>query len=112
MTLSKSRNVAFHDLLETAAAWFLALLWVSPLAYAFWAAFHPSQYAVHFDLMAPLQRLYPELQTLTVKYIAFGAPQESYVRCGIGGNFAGSAYWIDNFRVGNAGDGGTGAAGG
>ena len=54
MTLSKSRNVAFHDLLETAAAWFLALLWVSPLAYAFWAAFHPSQYAVHFDLMAPL----------------------------------------------------------
>ena len=61
-----------------------------------------------FDLMATLQKLYPELQTLTVKYIAFGAPEESYVRCGIGGNFAGSAYWIDNFQVGNGGDGGDG----
>jgi len=44
----------FHDVLETTAAWFLALFWVAPLAYAFWAAFHPSEYAVHFDLFAPL----------------------------------------------------------
>jgi len=40
--------------LETAAAWLLALLWLSPLAYAFWAAFHPPEMATHFDLFAPL----------------------------------------------------------
>jgi len=44
----------FQNALETVAAWFLALLWIAPLAYAFWAAFHPSQYAVHFDIFAPL----------------------------------------------------------
>jgi sn-glycerol 3-phosphate transport system permease protein len=46
--------LSFQDVLETGAAWFLALLWIAPLAYAFWAAFHPSEYAVHFDLFAPL----------------------------------------------------------
>lgn len=40
--------------LETGAAWLLALLWISPLVYAFWAAFHPGEYAVNFDLLAPL----------------------------------------------------------
>ena len=44
----------FHNALETVAAWFLALFWIAPLAYAFWAAFHPSQYAVNFDIFAPL----------------------------------------------------------
>ena len=41
-------------LLETGAAWLLALLWISPLAYAFWAAFHPVEFATRFDLTAPL----------------------------------------------------------
>jgi len=40
--------------LETLAAWLLALLWISPLAYAFWAAFHPVEFATRFDLTAPL----------------------------------------------------------
>jgi sn-glycerol 3-phosphate transport system permease protein len=40
--------------LETAAAWLLAILWLSPLLYAFWAAFHPAHYATHFELLAPL----------------------------------------------------------
>jgi sn-glycerol 3-phosphate transport system permease protein len=40
--------------LETAAAWLLAILWLSPLLYAFWAAFHPAHYATHFELFAPL----------------------------------------------------------
>lgn len=40
--------------LETAAAWALAVLWLAPLLYAFWAAFHPAEYAVNFDLFAPL----------------------------------------------------------
>jgi len=40
--------------LETVAAWLLGVLWLSPLLYAFWAAFHPPTMATHFDLLAPL----------------------------------------------------------
>ena len=40
--------------LEKVAAWLLALLWISPLLYAVWAAFHPPVYATRFDLLAPL----------------------------------------------------------
>lgn len=40
--------------LETGAAWFLAVLWLSPLIYAFWSAFHPAEYAIRFVLFAPL----------------------------------------------------------
>ena len=39
---------------ETAAAWLLAILWLSPLIYAFWSAFHPAEYAIRFELFAPL----------------------------------------------------------
>jgi sn-glycerol 3-phosphate transport system permease protein len=41
-------------LLETAAAWVLAILWISPLAYAFWAALHPAAMATHFDAFSAL----------------------------------------------------------
>src|SRR5690606_6175694 len=41
-------------LLETTAAWLLALLWIATLLYAVWAAVHPPQYAVRFALLAPL----------------------------------------------------------
>jgi sn-glycerol 3-phosphate transport system permease protein len=41
-------------LLETAAAWLLAALWLAPLLYAFWAALHPVEYATRFQLLAPL----------------------------------------------------------
>ncbi len=40
--------------LETAAAWLLAVLWLSPLLYAFWAAFHPASMATRFDPFSPL----------------------------------------------------------
>ncbi len=40
--------------LEIGAAWLLALLWLAPLLYAFWGAFHPPEFATHFDLLAPL----------------------------------------------------------
>jgi sn-glycerol 3-phosphate transport system permease protein len=43
-----------YTYLEVMAAWVLALLWISPLVYAFWAAFHPGAYAVNFTLGAPL----------------------------------------------------------
>ena len=40
--------------LEAIAAWLLALVWLAPLAYAFWSAFHPAAYATSFSLSAPL----------------------------------------------------------
>jgi sn-glycerol 3-phosphate transport system permease protein len=40
--------------LETLAAWLLGILWILPLAYAFWTAFHPPEYSTHFALAAPL----------------------------------------------------------
>jgi len=40
--------------LEILGAWMLALIWVLPLLYAVWTAFHAPAYATHFDLTAPL----------------------------------------------------------
>ncbi len=40
--------------LDTLAAWVLALLWILPLVYAMWTAFHPSEYSTRFTLLAPL----------------------------------------------------------
>ncbi len=40
--------------LETVAAWALALIWIAPLVYAVWAAFHPPEFSTRFDLFAPL----------------------------------------------------------
>jgi sn-glycerol 3-phosphate transport system permease protein len=40
--------------LEKAGAWALAIVWLAPLLYACWAAFHPPAYATHFDPAAPL----------------------------------------------------------
>jgi sn-glycerol 3-phosphate transport system permease protein len=47
-------RISFARAVETLGAWLLAVLWVSPLLYAFWAAFHGSAHATHFDLTAPL----------------------------------------------------------
>lgn len=54
MIKSVFRRFSLPTLLETIAAWALALLWISPLLYAFWAAFHASEYSIHFDITAPL----------------------------------------------------------
>jgi sn-glycerol 3-phosphate transport system permease protein len=40
--------------IESAGAWLVALLWVLPLFYAVWTAFHPGAYEAHFDPLAPL----------------------------------------------------------
>lgn len=40
--------------LDTSAAWLLALLWILPLAYAVWTAFHPGEYSTRFVWNAPL----------------------------------------------------------
>src|SRR6185437_2611439 len=47
-----SMNRRTHPL-EVAAAWLLALVWLAPLAYAFWSALHPAAYATSFSLSAP-----------------------------------------------------------
>jgi sn-glycerol 3-phosphate transport system permease protein len=48
-----SRHWAGHTL-ETIGAWMLGILWLLPLLYAVWTAFHPAAYATEFDLFAPL----------------------------------------------------------
>jgi sn-glycerol 3-phosphate transport system permease protein len=40
--------------LETLAAWMLGLLWVLPLLYAIWTAFHPAEFSTRFVPTAPL----------------------------------------------------------
>ena len=47
-------SLNYDRALNTIGAWTLALLWVLPLAYAIWTAFHPSQYETNFVLTAPL----------------------------------------------------------
>jgi sn-glycerol 3-phosphate transport system permease protein len=42
------------EALETIAAWMLGLLWLLPLLFAIWTAFHPSAYVARFELFAPL----------------------------------------------------------
>ena len=39
---------------ETAGAWLLGILWVLPLVYAFWTAFHPGEFSTRFVPLAPL----------------------------------------------------------
>ena len=41
-------------LLEAGGAWLLGLLWILPLAYAVWTAFHPPEFSTRFELFAPL----------------------------------------------------------
>jgi len=51
-----AQRLAFNEptWLDTLAAWLLALMWILPLAYAVWTAFHPAEYSTRFALAAPL----------------------------------------------------------
>jgi sn-glycerol 3-phosphate transport system permease protein len=40
--------------IETLAAWILGFLWILPLLYAFWTAFHPPEFSTRLALAAPL----------------------------------------------------------
>lgn len=40
--------------IETIGAWLLAVLWLMPILFAFWAAIHPPEYLTQFSLFAPL----------------------------------------------------------
>lgn len=50
----RARELTIGRGLEVLGAWLLAFLWFLPLLYAFWAAFHPAEYAINFELFAPL----------------------------------------------------------
>ena len=52
----KAARLAYNEpgWLDTLAAWLLALLWVLPLGFAAWTAFHPGELSGHFVLGAPL----------------------------------------------------------
>jgi sn-glycerol 3-phosphate transport system permease protein len=54
MSTAVYRANAFGRGLETAGAWLLGALWILPLAYAFWTAFHPAEFSTRFALAAPL----------------------------------------------------------
>ena len=56
--MNEQRNMydsrGFSRVLDTTAAWMLAILWALPLFYAIWTAFHPAEFSTRFSLMAPL----------------------------------------------------------
>ena len=54
--MSQDQRIAFNEptWLDTLAAWVLALLWILPLMYAVWTAFHAGEYSTRFVLFAPL----------------------------------------------------------
>jgi sn-glycerol 3-phosphate transport system permease protein len=54
MSAHSNTNLTYDRLLVTLGAWLLALMWILPLAYAFWTAFHPAAYETRFELFAPL----------------------------------------------------------
>ncbi|PLP59082.1 ABC transporter permease [Mesorhizobium loti] len=49
-----SRGQSFWRAVELAGCYLLGALWVLPLFYAVWMAFHAAEYEVRFDLFAPL----------------------------------------------------------
>jgi sn-glycerol 3-phosphate transport system permease protein len=51
---SAASPFAAGGMLETVAAWLLAVVWALPLVYAVWTAFHPGEFSTRFDLTAPL----------------------------------------------------------
>jgi len=56
MSHTTQQRLAFNEpgWLDTLAAWLLGLLWLLPLVYAVWTAFHPPEFSTRFDLSAPL----------------------------------------------------------
>ncbi|MGY6708543.1 MAG: carbohydrate ABC transporter permease [Rhizobiaceae bacterium] len=52
--LAAAREIRFDRVLFVTGAWALALIWLLPLAYAIWTAFHPPAYETRFELFAPL----------------------------------------------------------
>ena len=54
MSTAVHRTRGFGLGLETTGAWLLGALWILPLAYAFWTAFHAAEFSTRLALAAPL----------------------------------------------------------
>jgi sn-glycerol 3-phosphate transport system permease protein len=52
--MMQTGQLSFGRGAEILGAWLLAVLWVLPLLYAFWSAFHPAEFSTRFELLAPL----------------------------------------------------------
>lgn len=48
------RSSPIGNVVNTLAAWVLGILWILPLLYAVWTAFHPAEFSTRFVPMAPL----------------------------------------------------------
>lgn len=48
------RSSPIGTMLNTLAAWTLGILWILPLLYAMWTAFHPAEFSTRFVPTAPL----------------------------------------------------------
>ena len=53
-TYAPPRRLFSLPSLDTLGAWLLAIVWISPLVFAVWAAFHTPEGALSFKLNAPL----------------------------------------------------------
>lgn len=53
ITQTMPSSQASHTWIETIAAWVLGILWLSPLLYSFWTAFHAPDFATKFAWDAP-----------------------------------------------------------
>ncbi|MCP4296269.1 MAG: carbohydrate ABC transporter permease, partial [Proteobacteria bacterium] len=50
----KRNNIGISGYLETIAAWVMGIIWLMPVLYAFWSAFHPAEYSTQLVLTAPI----------------------------------------------------------
>jgi len=50
----KNQELRICKGLETLGAWMLGALWLLPVVFAFWSAFHPAEFSTRFELFAPL----------------------------------------------------------
>ncbi len=56
MRCGAPQRLAFNEptWIDTLAAWLLAMVWILPLVYAVWTAFHAPEYSTRFSVQAPL----------------------------------------------------------
>lgn len=53
LTATAPHTKASHSVVETIAAWVLGILWLSPLLYSLWTAFHAPEFSTKFKWNAP-----------------------------------------------------------
>ncbi len=50
----QSSGARIGTIIETIGAWMLGALWLLPVVFAIWSAFHPAEFSTRFELFAPL----------------------------------------------------------